>query len=83
MDDNKVSHTEERVVEDLVNGLKKHFGGLLVARAKRHTFWCMHIYITEEKKVDIEKKYQFSEAIEAFVENMDERLTTPSSSHLL
>ena len=78
-----MSHTEERVVEDLVNGLKKHFGGLLVARAKRNTFWCMNIYITEGKKVDIEKKYQFSEAIEAFVENMDERLTTPSSSHLL
>ena len=32
MDDNKVSHMEDKVVEDLIKDLKRHFGGLVVTR---------------------------------------------------
>ena len=34
VDDNKVSHMEAKVVEDLINDLKNHFGELVVARGK-------------------------------------------------
>ena len=42
----------------------------------------MNINITEDKKVEINMKYQFSEAIEEFEENIDKKVTTPVSSEL-
>ena len=46
MDNNIVSHMEARVVEDLINDLKKHFGELVVTRGNKHTFLGMNINIT-------------------------------------
>ena len=40
------------------------------------------INITENKKVEIEMKDQFLESMEEFGENVDEKITTPASSHL-
>ena len=77
-----MSHMEAEVVEDLINDLKNHFGELVMTRGKKHTFWGMNINITEEKKVEIEMKKQLLESIEAFVEDPDEKLTTPAYSHL-
>ena len=51
VDDNKVSHTEAKVVEDLINNLINHFGELVVTRGKRHKFWCVNIDITEFKSL--------------------------------
>ena len=48
---------EAEVVEDLINDLKKHFGELVVAIWKNHTFLGMGIDITEDKKVEIDMKY--------------------------
>ena len=73
VDDNKMSHTEAKIVEDLINDLKNHSKELLVTRVKKHTFWSMHINITEDKSYDVEMKEQFLEAIEAFGENIDEK----------
>ena len=36
---NKVSHLEEKIVEDLINDLKNHFGELLVTREIGTHFW--------------------------------------------
>ena len=77
----KVSHMKAKVVEDLINDLKKHFGELAVTRGKKHTFWGMNRDITE--KVEIDMKEQFLEAIEELEENIDKKVTTPASSHLL
>ena len=43
VDDKKVLHTESKVVEDLINGLKNHFLELVVSRGKKHTFFVMNI----------------------------------------
>ena len=82
VDDNKVSHVEAKVVENLSNKLKKHFAELVMTRRNNHTFWGMNINIMEDKKFEIEMKDKILEAIEAFGENIDEKLTTPASSHL-
>ena len=50
VDNNKSLHMETKVVEDLINDLKKHFGELVVNRVKKHIFWGMNINITEDKK---------------------------------
>ena len=39
VDDNKVSHIEAKLVEDLIGDLKNHCGELVVTRGKKHTFW--------------------------------------------
>ena len=66
VDDNKVSHMEAKVVQDLINILNNHFGELVVTRGKKHKFWGVNIDITECQKVKINTKEQFFEAIEAF-----------------
>ena len=74
----KLSHMEAKVVEDLINALKNSFGELVVARGKKHTFWGVNINIRELKKVQIEIKEQFFEAIEVFEQSVDENLNTPA-----
>ena len=46
VEDNKVSHMEAKLVEDLFNNLKNHFGELIMTRGKKHKFWGMNINIT-------------------------------------
>ena len=40
-DNKKVSHMEAKLVEDLINGLIKHFIDLVVTRGNNHTFWVL------------------------------------------
>ena len=82
VEDNKVSHMEAKLVEDFINYLKNNFGELVVNRGKKHTFLGMNINIMEYKKIEIEMKEKLLKAIEALKENIDEKLTTPASSHL-
>ena len=42
----------------------------------------MNINRTEDKKVEIEMKEQLLEATEILGENIDEKITTPASSHV-
>ena len=58
VDNIKVSHMEVKLVEDLINYLKKHFGELVVTRGNKHTFLGKNIIITEKKKVEIDMKEQ-------------------------
>ena len=82
VDYNKVSHIESKYVEDLIKDLKNNFRELVVTRGKKHIFLGVNINITEDKKVEIEMKEKLLKAIEALKENIDEKLTTPASSHL-
>ena len=82
VDDDKVSLMESKSVKDLINNLEKHFVDLVVTIGNNHTFLGMNVNITEEKKVDMEMKEKLSEAIEAFGENIYEKVTTPASSRL-
>ena len=82
VDDNKVSHMEVKLVENLINKLRKSFGGLVVNRVKKHTFWGMNINIMQNKKVEIEMKEQCLEEIDAFGEDLGEKVTTQEYSCL-
>ena len=82
VDEKKVSNMESKVVEDLLNNMVKHFGQSVVTRGKIHKSLCMGINITEVKKVEIDMKEQLLEAIQAFGENIDKKVTIPASIHL-
>ena len=51
VDDNKVSHMEAKLVEDLINDLKNHFEKLVVTRGNKHTIRGMNINITQGGEV--------------------------------
>ena len=57
---------EEKIVEDLINYLKNHFGELVVTRGNKHAFLGMNINIIEDKNVEIDMKEKLLEEIEAF-----------------
>ena len=79
----KVSQTEAKLVGYLMNNPKKNFGEFVMTRGKNYKFSVMNTNITEDKNVEIDMKYQLLEAIEAFGEENDRKLTIPASFHLV
>ena len=59
VDDNKGSHMEFKLSEDLVNYFKSHFGELVVNRGRKHTFLSVNINITEVKMFRYIQKSNF------------------------
>ena len=64
---------EAKLVECLINNLKRHFGELVISRGKNHAFWSMNINIMEDKKVEVKKKQKLFKAIEAFGKYINEK----------
>ena len=86
VDDNKVSHVDEKVVTEVLELMKGHFGDLTITRGKNHNFLGMNITINDDKNIEIEMKDQLKEAIAVFEaaegETVDEKVTSPASRHL-
>ena len=38
VDDNNASHVNEKVIYELMDAVKKHFGEIKITRGKKHTF---------------------------------------------
>ena len=74
---------EAKVAQNLINDLENHFGEFLVTIGNNHTFLGTNKNITENKNVQIETKEKMLVVIELFGEYPDEKLTTPTSSHIL
>ena len=68
VDNNKASRVDSRVIDDLLDTIRTHFGEIKITREKKHTFLGMNIQITEDKKIEIEMEDQLIEAIELFGE---------------
>ena len=82
VDDNKASHVNSRVIDDLLDTIKTHFGEIKITRGKKHTFMGVNIQITEDKKIEIEMEDQLMEAIEIFGEELEGKVTSPAQHHL-
>ena len=86
VDDNKVSHKDKNVVDDVIDLIEKHFGKLSVSRGEDHTFLGMNIKIRKDKKIEIEMKDQLRETIKMFTDfendKIDEVVTSPAQKHL-
>ena len=55
VDDNKISHKDPRVVDQVIDSISEHFGELTVSRGKMHDFLGMNITI-EDQLVHIEMR---------------------------
>ena len=45
IDDNKASHVDSRVIDDLLDIIKTHFGEIKITRGNKHTFPGMNLVI--------------------------------------
>ena len=82
VDDVKVSHMEEAVVDDIVKVVEEHFGEMKVCKDKTFDYLGMNITITADKKIQIEMKAQIEDAIKSFGEDVQGTVTSPTAKHL-
>ena len=83
VDDNKLSHIETTVVDQILGVIKKHFGELTTSRGNEHSFLGMNIKFDKEKQtVAINMKGQLQEAIDLYPDKIPDRVVSPASKHL-
>ena len=83
VDDNKISHKEEKSVDDMLTIFRETFGDLTITQGNSHDFLGMDLTTTKEKRVDIAMRKKIEEAIGIFREGIKGRVLTPASKHLL
>ena len=86
VDDNKVSHKDPKIVTQVIDLMKEHFGDLTVTRGNKHRFLGMNITINKGKSIEIEMKEQLLNVIEMFTladgQDVDGIVTSPAQRHL-
>ena len=83
VDDNKISHEDPKVVDEILKVMNKHFGELVVSRGNEHDLLGMKIRLDrKEKKVIIDMKEQIEEAFDMFEHEIDTRASTPANKNL-
>jgi hypothetical protein len=81
VDDLKISHKSQAVVERILKRLSDIYGDLSITRGKKHTLVGMDLEFDKgEVKVSMEPYLQ--EALEAFPEEIDKTVTSPAADHL-
>ena len=81
MDDTKISHKDQAVVDQVVGMLQDRFGDLNVVNGNEHVFLGMNIEI-KNKKVHIMMIDYIEEAIEAYQEPIVRKSKTPAKGLL-
>ena len=82
VDDVKVSHCEEEVVDEIVKEIEKHFGPMKVNKNKTFDYLGMNVTFTNDRKIEIEMKKQIQEAIDSFGEAIQGEVSSPTPKHL-
>ena len=79
VDDNKVSHIDSKVVDQIIVAIEEKFGKMTVKRGKEHMLVGMDISFTDAHKVRVTKKSYFEETIQAFGEDVSMGAATPTT----
>ena len=82
VDDNKISHVNSKVVDQIIAEIEKRFGKMTVKRGKEHVFVGMNISFIGDNKVKLTMKSYLEEAIQAFGEDVSSGAATPASRNL-
>ena len=82
VDDNKVSHLDDKVNDSIVDAIEKKFGKLARTTGKKHTFLGMDIEFIGDKKLSITTPQHIEEALEDFGEEIDADAVNPAKSKL-
>ena len=82
LDDNKISHVDERVVTSIMEKIEERFGKMTVTRGKEHVFLGMNIRFNDDGTASIRMKEYVQEAISEFSEPITKSATSPSRRDL-
>jgi hypothetical protein len=81
VDDIKISHKKQSVLEEVLDYLQGIYGELSITRGTRHTFVGMDLEFGNGK-VEISMDSYLREAIEAFPEEIKDKVASPAADHL-
>ena len=65
VDDNKISHKDQKVVDKIIKQIETKFGKMSSTRGNEHEFFGMNIKF-KDKKVKLNMKKHIKKAIDAF-----------------
>jgi hypothetical protein len=82
VDDLKISHAKEKVVDDVINMIEDKYGKMTVTRGNKHIYLGMDIEFIGNGEVTILMKDYITEAIDVFPEDCGEACTSPGTTGL-
>ena len=82
VDDIKVSHKNEEVVDNILRQLEKVFGKLTVCKGDTHKYVGMEIYFPRNGTVDITTPGYVDKLQKLFPEKLDKSRSSPAGAHL-
>lgn len=81
MDDNKISRVDQKVVDEILEVMTNHFGEMTVTKGKSHDFLGITFKL-HDNKVKIGMKEQSNEAIDMFMDDVNQSMSNPASTNL-
>ena len=82
VDDNRISHVEQEVVDEIVGKIEERFPGLTVEKGNAHSFLGIKIKYMDNGKVDINMREYIREAIDEFGEEITKVVYSPAARWL-
>ena len=82
VDDLKISHIRESIVDEVISKLEARYGKMKVHKGKNHQYLGMDILYRENGDVELKMKEYLWEAINLFPEEISKGSTTPASTYL-
>jgi hypothetical protein len=82
VDDNKISHVDDKVVTRTIEMIEWRFGKMTVTRGKEHIFLGMNITFHDDGTVSVKMKEYIKEAIDDFGEDIVRSAATPAKKNL-
>ena len=81
VDDLKISHKDESVVQQVIKQIEKEYGEMSVTTGSVHSYCGMKL-IFKDRQVEIEMIDYLKDTVTELPENCDVTITTPAASHL-
>ena len=82
VDDNKISHEDPKVVDEVIKMIKDEFHDVTVKRGDEHTFIGMNVKMNQDGTVTLSMKEYIEESIKAFNEDLGKKAKTPAGGNL-
>ena len=77
--DNKISHVEQEVVDDIVAKIGKHFPGLTISSGTEHNFLGIRIKYLDDGTLSLNMRDLIQEVVDDFGEDVLQMVSTPAA----
>jgi hypothetical protein len=82
VDDLKISHVSQEVLEDIIRQLEAKYGAMTITRGNKHVYVGMNIIYNEDRTVTIDMVDYVKETIAEFPDNKEKTSITPAAAYL-